>query len=291
VFAQPLAGKSPKQVSHINDDFTDTVQLGPVERHAITSADGLEIEYFLVRPADRDRDRGRSRSRSRDGRRMPVHLEIHGGPHGFHALGAGLPLYQTLAAAGVAVLLPNPRGSCGYGQAFTEACTHDWGGGDFDDLMACVDDVVERGVADPERLTVGGYSYGGFMTSWVIGHTRRFRAAVVGAPVVDQLSMLGTTDVAGFSIYELGGLPWERPDEYVKRSPLTYLQNATTPVLIQHREGDLRCPIGQSEELYAHLKLLGKKVEFVRYPGGSHFTSTPSQAVDRVQRILDWIRQ
>src|SRR5207247_6297222 len=120
------------------------------------------------------------------------------------------------------------------GQDFTEGCTGDWGGGDYDDLMRCVDDVVDRGLVDPDRLYVGGYSYGGFMTSWVVGHTGRFRAAVVGAPVVNHVSMAGTTDVTGFSLFAMGGTQWDRPDEYAKRSPVTYLPDCTTPVPINH---------------------------------------------------------
>ena len=279
VYVRSLSGTgAPVRVSAANDRLRSEVRLGSLERRTITSEDGTEVEYFVVYPPQR-----------RKGQPLPVHLEIHGGPHGFHPMGTHLPYLQALAGAGIAVLLPNPRGSSSYGQAFTEGCTGDWGGGDYDDLMACVDDLVERGVADPKKLTVGGYSYGGFMTSWVIGHTARFKAAVVGAPVVDQLSMLGTSDIPGFVVFAEGGLPWDRPDEYAKRSPLTYLQDARTPVLIQHWEGDLRCPIGQSEELYTALKLLGKKVEFVRYPGGSHISRSPSQAVDRTQRVIDWI--
>ncbi|HZU71738.1 MAG TPA: S9 family peptidase [Acidimicrobiales bacterium] len=273
--ANPSAA-APLRLSAANDEFRSTVRLGQMERRQLVVADGTTVEYFLVYPP------------GRRGRGLPVHLEIHGGPHGFHPIGAGLAHVQALAASGCAVLLPNPRGSASYGQDFTSGCVGDWGGGDYDDLMACVDDVVSRGIADPERLTVGGYSYGGFMTTWVVGHTSRFRAAVVGAPVIDQLSMLGTCDIPGFVVNAMGGLPWDRADEYQKRSPLTYLPNATTPVLIQHWDGDLRCPIGQGEELYTALKLLDKTVELVRYPGGSHISRSPSQAVDRTRRIIAW---
>jgi dipeptidyl aminopeptidase/acylaminoacyl peptidase len=274
-----LDGANERQVSHANDTFSAEIELAPIRRAVAVSADGLEVEYFTLRPP------------GDDGAALPLHLEIHGGPHGMHPSGQQLAYLQTIAAAGYLVLMPNPRGSTSYGQAFTEGCTGAWGDGDFADVMSCVDDVVELGSADPDRLHVSGYSYGGFMTTWAVGHTDRFRAAVVGAPVIDQVSMLGTTDITNFALFNMGGTPWERPEEYAKRSPLTYLPNIKTPVLIQHWESDLRCPMGQSEQLYCGLRLLGKEVELVRYPGGSHISRSPSQALDRVRRLLDWYRR
>jgi dipeptidyl aminopeptidase/acylaminoacyl peptidase len=195
---------------------------------------------------------------------------------------------EAMAAQGFVVIMPNPRGSTGYGEQFALACVRDWGGKDYEDLMAGVDELVRRGVADPERLFVGGYSYGGYMSSWVVGHTDRFRAAAIGAPVTNAVSMFGEGDIPHFDIFELGGAPWDDPEEYRFRSPVTYLPKVTTPVLLLHWEGDLRCPIGQSEEVFQGLKVLGKEVEFVRYPGGSHGGRTPSQAVDQIKRTLDW---
>jgi len=245
--------------------------------------DGTESESFvLLPPAVKRRTR------------LPLVLDIHGGPHGWHpgTFTTTWAISQTLAGAGYAVLLSNPRGSAGYGEDFVGACRGDWGGGDYDDLMAAVDKVVADRTADPDQLYVWGYSYGGFMTSWVVGHTQRFRAAVVGAPVVDQHSMIGTTDIPFFSAHELGGLPWQRPDEYVKRSPLTYAPDIRTPVLLLHQEGDLRCPIGQSDELFTALKLLKREVEYVRYPGGFHALGVaPSHLVDRARRTVEWFER
>jgi dipeptidyl aminopeptidase/acylaminoacyl peptidase len=266
-----------REVSGANADLAAEVDLAPVERRMHVAPDGLEIESFLLRPPA-----------SSSKRKLPLVLEIHGGPHGMHPMGLNAVLYQSIVASGFALLLPNPRGSGGYGEAFTQACVGDWGGADFDDLMGAVDSVIADGIADPKRLSCGGYSYGGFMTTWTIGHTKRFNAACVGAPVVDQVSMIGTTDIPRFSMAELGGLPWERPDVYDKRSPLTYVRDIHTPTLIHHSEGDLRCPIGQGEELYQSLKMLGREVVFVRYPGGFHVARTPSQAVDRAERMIAW---
>ena len=128
------------------------------------------------------------------------------------------------------------------------------------------------------------------MTSWVVGHTHCFRAATAGAAVIDQASMLLTSDIPEFSLFNMGGNPWDRSSEYQKRSPLTYLPEVKTPVLVVHWEGDLRVPIGQGEELYTGLRVLGKEVEFVRYPGGAHGAHSPSQAVDWVARMLEWDR-
>ncbi|MEX0683185.1 MAG: prolyl oligopeptidase family serine peptidase [Dehalococcoidia bacterium] len=198
--------------------------------------------------------------------------------------------FHALTARGYVVLLPNPRGSTTYGEAFGEACVQDWGGADYEDILASVQALVRRGIADPERLYIGGYSYGGYMASWAVGHTDIFRAALVGAPVSNNVSMFGTGDIPLFDIHEIGGLPQENMATYVERSPVTYLSNCNTPVLLVHHEGDLRCPIGQSEEIFHALKAMGKKVEFVRYPGGFHTYNThaPSQIKDRITRIVNW---
>ena len=279
VYRTNRGGDQPVAVTSINADLVAEVELSPVSRHTITRPDGTEVEYFAMAPP------GSSRGR------LPLHLDVHGGPHGAWPSSVLTPMHQSLAAAGYLVLLPNPRGSCGYGQEFTAACTHDWGGEDYEDLLACCDDAVERGVADSGRMFVAGYSYGGYMTSWIVGHTDRFRAALAGAAVIDMRSMALTTDVPYFALSSMGGNPWEQPEEYDKRSPLQYLPNVTTPVLVLHMEGDIRVPIGQGEELYTGLRLLGKQAELVRYPGGFHASLTPSQDVDFAARLIAWNRQ
>jgi dipeptidyl aminopeptidase/acylaminoacyl peptidase len=238
--------------------------------------DGTTIEYFTMLPP------GRVTSR------LPIHLDIHGGPHGAWPAGRFLAFHQAIAAAGYVVVLPNPRGSAGYGQAFTQACTGDWGGADAIDILRCVDDVVDGGLGDGDRVFMSGGSYGGFMTAWLAGHSKRFRAGTAMAAVIDQVSMLGTSDIPGFVEFAFGGLWWDRTEEYALRSPLTYAPDVTTPLLILHWEGDLRVPIGQGEELFTALRLLGKPAEFVRYPGGSHISRAPSQNVDWVERLLAW---
>ncbi len=222
------------------------------------------------------------------GQPVPLVLEIHGGPHSWHPQVALLGLYQALVAAGYVVVLPNPRGSHGYGEEFARACVGDWGGADFQDVMGAVDKLVHAGVADPDHLYVTGYSYGGYMTSWAVGQTDRFAAACVAAPVTDLTTIWGTTDIPNFVEHEVGALPWERPELYTKHSPITYVANVTTPVMLFHWEGDLRCPISQAEEYFQALRKLRREVVMVRYPGGFHIVRYPSQMVDYLERHLEW---
>lgn len=276
VYCTALDGTGERRISNANADLR-SVRLAPVKRISHTAADGQRIESFVMVP------HGHSKSRP-----APLLLEIHGGPHGWHPQVVMLGLYQSIVAAGYVVILPNPRGSHGYGEEFARACVGDWGGADFEDLLGAVDHLVERGDADPQRLYVAGYSYGGFMASWAVGHTGRFAAACISAPVADMASMWGTTDIPNFSEFEMGALPWERPDVYAKHSPVSYLPDVKTPVQLFHWEGDLRCPIGQADEVFQGLRKLGREVVMVRYPGGFHIVRTPSQMADFVTRHLDW---
>jgi dipeptidyl aminopeptidase/acylaminoacyl peptidase len=277
VYVKSRAGAEPVRISDLNDEFMADVELAPAERATVVRDDGTEVEYFTLTPP------------TRPGRQPPpLHLDVHGGPHGWWPHTVLLALHQAIAAAGYCVVLPNPRGSAGYGQRFTSGCTGDWGGRDYEDILACCDDLVARGAVDPRRMLVSGYSYGGFMTAWIVGHTDRFRAATAGAALVDQTSMALTTDVPWLARFGMGGTPWQRRQEYEKRSPLTYLPEVSTPVLVAHWEGDVRVAIGQAEELYTGLRLLNKEAQLVRYPGGFHARWSPSQTVDFTRQILSW---
>lgn len=272
-------GHRETNLSHANDGFLAQVELGAVRRTSCKAPDGLAIESFVMYPPG-----------YRHGRPYPLAINVHGGPHSAHPGSRAITEFHALTARGYVVLLPNPRGSTGYGEAFCEMVVADWAGGDYNDIIAAADSLIARGIADPERQYIGGYSYGGYMASWAVGRTDRFRAALVGAPVANLVSAFGTGDIPTVDIHELGGLPQENMAFYVERSPATHLANCRTPVLLLHHEGDLRCPIAQSEEIFTALKAMGKKVEFVRYPGGFHTynTHTPSQALDRVQRTIAW---
>lgn len=220
---------------------------------------GLTIEAWLLFPPDFD-----------PAKRYPVVLDVHGGPNGHYGYSFS-PMQQALAAAGFLVVFSNPRGSTSYGRDFTRRVERDWGGEDFLDLMGVVDKVLERPYTDPARTGIFGYSYGGFMTSWTIGQTDRFAAAVCGAPCFDLVSMWGTSDVGhGFAPITWGADPHEDPEFYRAHSPSTYAHRATTPTLIIHGEADERCPIGQGEAMFVALTRAGCETEFVRYPGGSH---------------------
>lgn len=272
-----IDGSNERQLTNINQTIAEEVELKELNEISYLAKDGQKIDSFVLYPTG-----------FKVGEPAPAVLEIHGGPHGWHPQTSMMPLYQSLVANGYVVVLPNPRGSHGFGERFARACVSDWGGGDFEDLMGTVDLLVEERVVDPGRLYVAGYSYGGFMTAWTIGHTQRFRAACISAPVSNLTSMYGTTDIPHFNAYESGGTPWERPEYYIEHSPITHLPKVTTPVQVLHWEGDLRCPIGQGEEIFQGLLALNKEAIMVRYPGGFHVLRTPSQMEDFVNRHLNW---
>ena len=244
--------------------------------------------------------------------KYPLVLEIHGGPNGAF-YDSFVPWHQVLAGAGYLTLAVNPRGSSTYGEEFVNAVLGDWGGDDYRDLMAAVDTVCERDYVDTERLGVHGYSYGGYMTTWAIGHTDRFKAAVAGAPCIDLWTMYGTSDIAAsfgetqWAIRLAGGMPISRPlvDELsesvdtlayrlLQRSPIKFAPQVHTPVLLLHGEADARCPISQSEQYFQVLKRLGKEVEMARFPGCGHgFLRTAHVALREayLQRMVDWFRR
>jgi dipeptidyl aminopeptidase/acylaminoacyl peptidase len=226
--------------------------------------------------------------------RYPLVLDIHGGPNSAFYDAFNLT-QQVLATAGFLVLAVNPRGSTTYGQAFTMAVLGDWGGEDYHDLMAAVDAVAARPYVDATRLGVHGYSYGGFMSSWIVGHTSRFKAAVVGAPCIDLPSMYGTSDIGvSFGEVQWSGTRWEALALALERSPLTYAPAVETPVLLLHGEADLRCPIEQGEQYFVALKRHGKEVEFVRFPDCSHLflrVGHPKMREAYLSRVLAWFQR
>jgi dipeptidyl aminopeptidase/acylaminoacyl peptidase len=252
---------------------------------------GWNIQCRLYLPPDFD-----------PAQRYPLVLDIHGGPNGAF-YDSFVSWQQVLATSGYLVLAANPRGSSTYGDDFMMAVIGDWGGEDYLDLMAAVDVVAERPYVDKGRLGVHGYSYGGYMTAWTVGHTNRFKAAVVGAPCIDLFGMYGTSDI-GISFGEVqwgntvldaaqGSLE-QLTRELVERSPITYAPNVGTPVLLLHGEADVRCPISQSEAYFTVLKRLGKEVEMVRFPGCSHLflrMGHPKMREEYLARTLNWFNR
>jgi dipeptidyl aminopeptidase/acylaminoacyl peptidase len=235
----------------------------------------VEVDAVLLKP------RG-----YRDGARYPLIILVHGGPTGRWS-DAFEPWGQLLASRGYAVLYPNIRGSVGYGSDFVEMNRADWGGGDFKDVMAGVDAMIERGIADPARLGIGGWSYGGYMSEWAITQTTRFKAAVAGAGLSDLASEFGTEDSSAYDEWFFG-LPYEDPQPFVKSSPITYIKRARTPTLILQGAADVVDPIGQSQQLYRALKRYGVPTELVLYPREGHGFSEEKHLLDRLNRILDW---
>ncbi|MDQ3962874.1 MAG: S9 family peptidase [Actinomycetota bacterium] len=274
------------RVTDVGRDFVASTSPLLPEAFTALSADGHEVEAWVVRPADFD-----------DTQRYPVLLNIHGGP--FTQYGnRHFDEFQVYAAAGYVVLYSNPRGSSGYSEADGRATRGPveggpgWGTVDYEDLMAVVDTALERfEFCDPDRLGVMGGSYGGFMTSWIIGHTHRFKAACSERAVNNWHSMAGSSDLGWMFRGDFGAFAWEATDAYLKHSPITYATEMTTPTLILHSEEDHRCPIEQAEQLFTTLRLLKRDVEFVRFPAEGHELSRSGNPFHRVRRfeiILDW---
>jgi dipeptidyl aminopeptidase/acylaminoacyl peptidase len=249
-----------------------------------TSADGTEIEAALLRPVAS----GFSQTGSGSSRTLPspAVILVHGGPTGRWA-DTFEPWGQLLAARGYAVLYPNVRGSTGYGQHFVEMNRGDWGGGDFQDVMAGADWLVARGIADPNRLGIGGWSYGGYMAAWAVTQTTRFKAAVSGAPVIDMASEFGTENGSAYDEW-FYGTPYEKLDGFIKSSPITFVKNARTPTLLLQGEDDTTDPIGQSQQFYRGLKRYGVDSDLVLYPREPHGLREEHHLVDRLTRILAW---
>ncbi len=221
-------------------------------------------------------------------KKYPLILEIHGGPHSEYTV-AFNPQFQNFAANGFVVLYTNPRGSTGYGSAFGNAIEHAYPSVDYDDLMAGVDTVVGRGYIDQTRMYVGGCSGGGVLSSWVIGHTNRFAAAAVRCPVIDWVSMAGQTDIPLFTYNFFDAPFWEKPEQWMKQSPLMYVGNVTTPTLLMTGELDRRTPMPQSEEYYAALKMRGVPATLLRFEGEYHGTgSKPSNWIRTQLYMMSW---
>jgi dipeptidyl aminopeptidase/acylaminoacyl peptidase len=262
----------PQAVTEVNAPLKSTPVVPP-EFVKYKTFDGLDIEAALLKP------QGSSG-------RLPFVMIVHGGPTGrwtdaFESWG------QLLAARGYVVMYPNVRGSTGYGQKFVEMNRADWGGGDFKDVMAGVDWAIAQGLADPNRLGIGGWSYGGFMAAWAVTQTTRFKAAVSGAPVIDLASEFGTENGSAYDEW-FYGTPYERLQGFVNGSPITFVKNVKTPTLMLQGEADETDPIGQSQQFYRGLKRYGVDAELVIYPREPHGLREEKHLLDRLNRIVAW---
>jgi dipeptidyl aminopeptidase/acylaminoacyl peptidase len=273
-------GEDEHRITDVNAAWRAEVRLSNPEEIWAESDDGVRVQGWLLRP-----------SGVPDSARVPMAVELHGGPLAMYGNGF-MHEFQLLAAQGYAVLYSNPRGSTGYGEGFAGRLIGRWGEADQPDVMAMIDAAVERGGIDTQRIGVLGGSYGGILTNWLVGHSDRFKAAVTMRSCSNFVSMLGTDDIAyNTNLYSFGVETWDDPELYWRLSPISYVENVTTPLLIIQNELDFRCPMEQAEQLFVALKRLGRTVEFVRFPNESHGLSrsgAPKHRVERLRHILEW---
>jgi len=283
-YISSLIKYAPVKLSNIHEEWMNK-PLPKTEVVRWKSFDGKEIEGLLTYPMDYEK-----------GRKYPLLLNVHGGPAGvftqaFIAGNSGSYPIAALAEMGYAVLRPNPRGSSGYGTAFRLSNQRDWGGADYQDLMLGVDHVINMGLADSSKLGVMGWSYGGFMSSWIVGHTNRFKVASIGAPVVDLVSQDLTDDIPGFLTSYMKAEPWEDYEVYTKWSPLRYVKNVNTPVLLQHGEADIRVPFSQAVMFFNALKRRGVPVRLLALPRQPHGPNEPKMALKVMQSNIEWFEK
>ena len=270
-----------RRLTEVNAALLAEVRLAEPEYVPYQGADGLPIDAWVMRPVGWE-----------SGKRYPLILQIHGGPHSsyghtfFHE-------FQYLAGLGYGVLYANPRGSQGYGEAFTQGCVGDWGGKDYEDLMKAVDMACSWPWVDAGRLGVTGGSFGGFMTNWIVGHTHRFRAAVTDRSICNLHSFYGTSDIGfHFGYRETGGADlWDHEERLMQMSPLRYAKNVKTPIMITHSDQDYRCPLEQAEQWYVALRRLGVETALLRFSGESHELSRsgkPRNRIERLSRLAEW---
>ncbi|HYK72928.1 MAG TPA: S9 family peptidase, partial [Pseudoneobacillus sp.] len=272
-----------KRLTNVNEKVLEEISLSPVESFWFESEGGLTVQGWLMFPTNFNNEN-----------KYPLLLEVHGGPHAMYG-NTYMHEFQTLAAEGYAVLFTNPRGSHGYGQEFVNAVRGDYGGNDYNDLMNAVDFALEKfSLIDKERMGVTGGSYGGFMTNWIVGHTDRFKAAVTQRSISNWISFYGVSDI-GYYFTE-----WQIQSDLSdihtlwKHSPLAYVDQMKTPLLILHSEKDYRCPIEQAEQLFIALKRQKKKTKFLRFPEANHELSRsghPKLRLERLNAITEWFNE
>lgn len=269
-----------KRITGFNDELFNELTLTTPEYMPYKGADGWDMDGWILKPLDFDPNK-----------KYPLVVEIHGGPQTQYGYGFFHEM-QMLVAEGYVVLYTNPRGSCGYGYEFALAVRGAWGEKDSFDIMHGVDALLQRGYIDESRMGVTGGSYGGFMTNWLIGHNDRFKVAVTDRCVFNLASMFGSGDIGWDLGYDnLETTPWESLEKYMHMSPVNYVQNMHTPLLIIHSEQDLRCPIEQAEQLFTALKWMGREVQMVRFEGQSHGLSRgghPKLRLERLHHIQSW---
>jgi dipeptidyl aminopeptidase/acylaminoacyl peptidase len=273
-------GSRETQLTQLNSEWMQDIDLMPAERLTWNVNDGTEVEGWLIKPVGFEA-----------GNSYPMILKIHGGPHSAYG-NTWFRTFHVLSQAGFFVLYTNPRGSTGYGHDFTYATRGKWGVMDSEDYLTGVDTALAKySEIDEDRVGVSGGSYGGFMSAWLSATTDRFAAANPSRMISNWDSMYGNSDASRLTEFEFYGAPWEEPEIYGNLSPITYVENVVTPTLIIHSENDFRVPIGEGEQWFIALKKRGVPAELVRYPRSSHGLSRngePWLLVDRLERIESW---
>ena len=280
IYRAASSGGVPAPMTHLNDAALSQYEMTPLEEFWVDMPDGARIQSFVVKPW------GFNASR-----KYPVVFLIHGGPQGNwgHSWTYRWNA-QVFAAAGYVVVEPNPRGSTGYGQKFIDDINGDWGGKPFDDIMAVTDHVVANmRYADATKMAAAGASYGGYMIDWMLGHTQRFKALVTHDGVYDMAAMFGSTEELWFPIWEMGGTPWDKPEDYAKWSPSTYVKDFHTPTLVVHGELDFRVPYTQGLELFTALQLQKIPSKLLIFPDEGHWVLMPQNSRLWYKTVLDWI--
>ncbi len=282
IFSLDRDGSNLKQITYINNDVLSQIEMNSVETFWSDGANGDKVQSILVKPPFFD-----------PSKKYPMIFLIHGGPQGawednFHFRWN----YQMFASEGYVIIAPNPRGSTGYGQKFTDEISGDWGGKVFEDLMSAYDYAVNNfSFIDKNNTFAAGASYGGYMINWIAGHTDRFNALVSHAGVFNLESMYGTTEELWFPEWEYGGTPWEKREVYHKWSPHRFIHNCKTPVLVVHGAYDFRVPEEQAFQLFTSLQRLGVESKFLYFPDETHFVAKPLNAKLWWATVLDWFRK
>jgi len=279
IFRADSSGGTEVALTHLNDALLSQVQLTPLDEMSVESADKTRVHAFVVKPP------GFSETQ-----KYPVLFLIHGGPQG--AWGETWSYRwnaQVFAAAGYLVVMPNPRGSTGYGQKFIDEINGDWGGKPYDDIMAVVDSVAALKYVDPDRMAAAGASYGGYMIDWILGHTTRFKALVSHDGVFDLRSMAASTEELWFPQWEFKGMPWDNPEMYARWSPSYFVKDFKTPTLVIHGEEDYRVPLEQGLQLFTALQVQKVPSKLLEFPGEGHWVLKPQDSVLWYHTVLDWI--
>ena len=281
IFRASAGGGRPVALTRFSDTVLAPLGLNPYEDFWVDGAEGARIHGFLLKPPGFNPNR-----------KYPVLLLVHGGPQGAWSQEWSYRWNaQVFASAGYVVIMPNPHGSFGYGQKFTEEVSGDWGGDAFADIMAAVDYAAKLPYTDSERISAAGASYGGYMIDWMLGHTDRFRSLVTHCGVYDLFSEAGATEELWFPLWEFKGMPWDSPDQYAKWSPSEFVKNFKTPTLVVTGEKDFRVPYTQSLELFTALQMEKIDSKLMVFPDEGHWVLKPANSVLWYHTVLDWLNQ